>query len=458
MTIRNRLSGQFSLIVASILVLFSLLIYLTAARYRQEEFYERLKRKARTTARLMIEVNEVDLVLLKIIDRNTISALIDEKVLVFDEHDQLIYSSVDDHVIHFQTELIRQVRQQQEVESYNGDNELVGLLFQEKGKQIVVLASAYDQFGRSKIHNLGITLMWGLLGGLSITVGLGFFYAGRALQPVARINEQIQTITARNLRHRLDEGQRQDEIDQLAANFNAVLNQLERAFEQQRSFVSHASHELRNPLTALKSGIQVGRNRLHSPTDYQAMLGNLESDTDRLIILTNSLLFLARTLEQADQMAFEAIRIDEVVFAAQEELVSLQPACRVDIRYDELPLEETDMVVLGNESLLRRVVLNLCDNACKYSPDHRATLRITADRDGSRLTVSDTGIGIRAEEQDRIFEPFYRSEGALTYEGFGIGLAVCRQIVELHRGTLSVVSEPGRGSSFSVWLPRAEKV
>lgn len=455
MTIRNRLSGQFSLIVASILVLFSLLIYITAARYRREEFYERLKRKARTTARLLIEVKEVDQVLLKIIDRNTISALINEKVLIFDERDQLMYSSVDDHVIHFQTELIRQVRQQQQVESYNGDNELVGLLFQEKGQQVVVLASAYDQFGRSKLQNLGITLLWGLLGGLGITVGLGFFYAGRALRPVAHINEQIQTITARNLRHRLDEGQRQDEIEQLAANFNAVLNQLERAFEQQRSFVSHASHELRNPLAALKSGIQVGRNRRHSPDDYQVMLGDLENDTDRLIVLTNSLLFLARTLEQADQMAFEAVRLDEVVFAAQEELVSLQPAYRVDIRYDELPMEETDMVVLGNESLLGRVVLNLCDNACKYSADHRATIRITAERDGSRLTVSDTGIGIRSEEQDRIFEPFYRAEGALTYEG--IGLAICRQVVELHRGTLRVVSKPGQGSSFSVWLPRAEK-
>lgn len=455
MTIRNRLSGQFSLIVASILVLFSLLIYITAARYRREEFHERLKQKARTTARLLIEVKEVDQILLKIIDRNNISALINEKVLIFNEKNQLIYSSVDDHIIYFQSELIRQVRQQQEVESNNGDNELVGLLFQEKGQQVVVLASAYDQFGRSKLRNLEITLIWGLLGGLSITVGLGFFYAGRALRPVAHINQQIQTITARNLRHRLDEGQRQDEIEQLAANFNAVLNQLERAFEQQRSFVSHASHELRTPLAALKSGIQVGRNRLHSLTDYQVMLGNLESDTDRLIVLTNSLLFLAGTLEDTDQVAFEAVRLDEVVFAAQEELVSLQPAYRVDIRYDELPVDEADLVVHGNENLLRRVVLNLCDNACKYSSDHRATIRITAKQDGSRLTVSDTGIGIRAEEQDRIFEPFYRAEGALTYEGFGIGLAICRQVVELHRGTLSVVSKPGQGSSFSVWLPKA---
>ena len=455
MTIRNRLSLQFSLIVASILLLFSLVVYSTSANYRREEFYERLKSQARTTVRLLFEVKEVDRGLLKIIDHNTISALIDEKVLIFDNQNRLIYSSVDDHIIHFQPALLRQVRQQGEVETYSGENELVGLLLREGGQPVVVLASATDQFGQSKLRNLGITLIWGLLGGLGLTVGLGFFYAGRALKPVARINEQVQTITARNLRQRLDEGERQDEIDRLAANFNEVLNRLERAFDQQRSFVSHASHELRTPLAALKSEIQLGSHRQRSLADYQVMLVNLGTDTDRLIALTNSLLFLARTLEPADQMVFSPVRLDEVVFAAQEELMGAKPEYRVEVRYDKLPDEDADMQVLGNEGLLRRVVLNLCDNACKYSPDHRAEVVITTEADGSQFTVSDNGIGIAADEQSRIFEPFYRTERVLEYEGFGIGLAICRQVVDLHHGTLSVVSKPNRGSTFSVWLPNA---
>ena len=211
MTIRNRIALQFSLIVASILIVFSVLIYLVSATYRREEFYERLKSKARTTVRFLIEVKEVDQELLKIIDRNTLTALFDEKVLIFDAKNRLIYSSVDDQVIHYRTALLNDVRQKEEVETFNGPNELVGLLYRQNGRDLVVLASAYDKFGKSKLDNLQLTLGWGLLAGISITIGLGIFFAGQSLQPISQINQQVSTITARNLQQRLDEGNRQDE-------------------------------------------------------------------------------------------------------------------------------------------------------------------------------------------------------------------------------------------------------
>ena len=124
------------------MVAFSIIIYLVSATYRREEFYERLKNKARTTVRFLIEVNEVDRKLLKIIDRNTLTALIDEKVLIFDARNRLIYASVDDQVIHYQAALLNEVRQNKEVETFSGPNELVGLLYRQKGQDLVVLASA----------------------------------------------------------------------------------------------------------------------------------------------------------------------------------------------------------------------------------------------------------------------------------------------------------------------------
>lgn len=453
MTIRNRISLQFSLIVASILILFSVLIYITSARYRQEEFYERLTRKARTTVRFLVEVKEIDRDLLKIIDRNTLSALIDEKVLVFNDRNELIYASVDDKIIHYRSSLLNQVRQQQQMEIIDGENELIGLLYQEHGRQLVVLASAYDEFGKRKLLNLKQTLAWGLLGGIGLTVALGFFFAGKSLQPIAHINRQVQTITARNLKQRLDEGQRQDEIDQLAINFNNVLGRLEQAFEQQRIFVSHASHELRTPLTALKSEIQLALRRPLNGPEYEVVLRNLMSDTDRLISLSNSLLWLARTLESLQQVHLEPLRIDEVIFAARDELQSAHPDYQVQIDYDNLPEAETDTLVRGNDALLRRVVLNLLDNACKYSASHQAWVRIGTNPETCRVTVRDEGIGITADEQTRIFEPFYRAGGAQAYEGFGVGLSICQRIVDLHQGTITVASEPGQGSTFTVILP-----
>lgn len=455
MTIRNRISGQFTLIVASILIGFSLLIYLVSATYRREEFYERLKSKARTTVRFLIEVKEVDHDLLRIIDRNTLTALIDEKVLILNNKNQLLYSSVDDHPVRYKPELLDAVRKQHEVETTNGANELVGILYEANGQQLVVLASAYDQFGQSKLANLRLTLFWGLVGGIALTVGLGFFFAGQSLQPIGHINRQVQTITARNLRQRLDEGRRQDEIDQLAVNFNAVLQRLEQAFEQQRSFVSHASHELRTPLAALKSEIQLGLRRPLTPDRYTEILQNLLTDTDRLIALSNSLLILARTLENLDAVMMNPIRLDDVLFTAQDELLATHPTYRVQFQYDQIPESETEMSVLGNEALLVRVVLNLLDNACKYADNQCAQVSIGTTDDHVWLRVTDTGIGLSAEEKKHIFEPFYRAPGATGFAGFGVGLAICARIMELHRGAIAVDSEPGKGSTFTLTLWKA---
>ncbi|WP_020606395.1 sensor histidine kinase [Spirosoma spitsbergense] len=453
MTIRNRIALQFSLIVASILIIFSVLIYFVSATYRREEFYDRLKNKARTTVRFLIEVKEVDRELLKIIDHNTLTALFEEKVLVFDAQNRLIYSSVDDQVIHYRIALLNDVRNQKDVETYSGQNELIGLLYRQNDHDFVVLASAYDQFGRSKLANLRLTLGWGLLVGIGITIGLGIFFAGQSLQPISQINQQVSTITARNLQQRLDEGNRQDEIARLAMNFNDVLERLHQAFEQQRSFVSHASHELRTPLAALKSEIQLGLRRPLTVTEHEAVLQNLMSDTDRLIDLTNSLLFLARTLETSNQMPFLPVRIDDIVFMAKDELMDAKPNYRIDIDYKNIPDSETETVVKGNEELLKQVLLNLFDNACKYSDDHTAQVKISTDTKQCQIIIRDQGIGMADADRQRVFEPFYRAQNALGYDGFGIGLSISAKLIELHQGTLTVDSTLGEGSTFTISLP-----
>ncbi|WP_421830292.1 HAMP domain-containing sensor histidine kinase [Larkinella sp.] len=450
MKIRNRIALQFSLIVATILLAFSIVIYVTTTTYSRDDFYDRLKSKALTTARFLIQVNEVDHNLLKIIDRNTLTALYDEKVLVFDEQNRLIYSSVDDHIIHYQRGLLDEVRQVKEVETWSDDNQLAGILYEEGGRKLVVLASANDRFGRNKQKNLRITLIWGLLGGIGLTIGLGVFFAGQSLRPIDEINTQVSTITARNLRQRLDEGDRRDEIDQLAVNFNAVLGRLEQAFEQQRSFVSHASHELRTPLAALKSEIQLGLLRRLTAEEYETILTNLLSDADRLIGLTNSLLFLARTLENISQMPLAPVQMEEVVLLARDELLSARPHYRVEFDYDNLPESETETTVSGNEELLKRVLLNLMDNACKYSANHTAHVRLGTDARSCWVSVCDEGIGMTSEETELIFEPFYRSANAAGYEGFGIGLSICQRILELHQGSITVESRLNEGSLFTI--------
>ncbi|KQS31282.1 HAMP domain-containing sensor histidine kinase [Dyadobacter sp. Leaf189] len=452
MKIKDRIALQFTLLVAAILLLFSFAIYSVSEHYRQEEFYDRLKSRAQTTCRLLVKVKGIDKDLLKAIDQNTLSEMLDEKVLIFDKENDMIYSSVDDKLLTYRKSLLDEVREKKYIEFHQGENEVIGLFYQDDSEPLVVLASAYDTFGHSKLANLKNTLGWGLLAGIAVTVGLGIYFAGNALRPINRINGQISLITAQNLSQQLDEGNRKDEIAQLAINFNTVLDRLNKAFEQQKSFVSHASHELRTPLAALKSEIQLGQRFTTSNPDLEEVFNNLSSDTERLISITNNLLFLARSLENVGNLKMAPVHIEDLAFLAKEELLAAHPNYEVIIGYETIPENENETVIKGNEELLKRVFSNLLDNACKYSSNHQAQIIISSNAKSCIVKVKDNGIGISQEDIPHIFSPFFRSSNASGVPGFGIGLSICQRIVELHHGNISVTSELGAGSEFRVQL------
>jgi len=452
MKIQTKIAIQFSLIVGSLLAVFSFVVYQLFAEFREQEYYDRLKSKAVTTAQLLIKVDEIDRDLLKIIDKNTLTALVDEKVLVFDQQNKLFYSSLDDHVIHYGNDLLNRVRKEKYVETSDEENEVVGLLYELNGQNYVILASAYDKFGRSKMDNLRDILYSGLVIGILVTVLLGIFFAGNALGPVNQFISQISTITANNLRERLDERHGKDEIGQLAAAFNKMMYRLEQSFELQKSFVSHASHELRTPLAALKSEVEISLDEKLSVAQHRGILENIRKDINRLIALSNSLLQIVRPLKSSINSAAE-VRIDDVVFQAQDDLLLSKPTYRISVEYAKEPENEKHITVLGDEPLLKTVFTNLISNACKYSANHQALVVIDFNQTHTLVSVQDEGIGIPEEDLIAIFEPFYRSKNALTISGFGVGLSVCKRIVELHKGKIHVESQLQHGSTFLVELP-----
>ena len=349
--------------VAVILLLFSVAIYSISANYRQEEFFDRLKSKARTTCRLLVNVHGIDKELLRVIDQNTLTEMLDEKVLIFNSKSELIYSSVDDKLISYDATLLVRIRREKDIEFVQNKNEIIGLLYEEGKEELVILASAFDTYGQSKMDNLRETLSWGLVAGIGLTIILGIYFAGNSLQPINLINQQVSLITAQNLHEKLDEGNRKDEIAQLAINFNTVLTRLNKAFEQQKSFVSHASHELRTPLAALKLEVQFGQRITKDDPELKEIFDNLFSDTEHLISITNNLLFLARSVENMREVNFTQVRIEDISFLAKEELLHAHPHYKITIDYEHIPENENHTIIQGNEELLTRLLLNLLDNA-----------------------------------------------------------------------------------------------
>lgn len=458
MNIRAKLTLRFSIIVASILILFSISVFLLSDNYRREEFYNRLESRAITTGRLIVKVSEVDMNLLRIIDQNSIHALFEEKVLVFDSSNNLIYNSLDDFPIIYTPELLNDIRQKNRIEYTDNDREVVGIKYTEAGANLVIISSAYDRYGRSKLQNLGQVLIAGLILGIGMIVLSGRIFAQQALRPLALMNAEINTITAGSLNQRVGEGENNDEIAQLAYNFNLMLERLEAAFAIQQQFVTNASHELRNPLAAITSQLQATLRKPRSSEEYQVILKSIYEDSKALADLTNGLLILAQSGIENQRNYFQPVRVDEIIFSAQTELAKNFPRYHFQIGYGELPEDDDALKIMGIEQLLKTAFLNFMDNACKFSPDHSVQVTVFfPSKEVIEICFADRGPGIPASVQDKIFDPFFRaSETTSSIKGHGIGLSLCHRIVQLHGGTIRLDTAPGKGSRFYVAFPACD--
>ncbi|MBA3971464.1 MAG: two-component sensor histidine kinase, partial [Bacteroidetes bacterium] len=219
MKIRTRLALRFSIIVASILILFAIAIYYFSSSYREQEFYSRLQEKASNTAKLLIEVDEVSHDLLKIIDKNTAS-LPEEKIVIYNYLNKEIYNSIDNDTAIVYKTLLDKIRLAKEVRYKNGSSEVFAILYTGKYDRFVVIASAFDQYGLSKLRNLKFILIGGLIVCVIATMLAGWIYSGQALSPISGVIAQVGNITAFNLNKRVSEGNGTDEIAQLAVTFN----------------------------------------------------------------------------------------------------------------------------------------------------------------------------------------------------------------------------------------------
>ncbi|MCL7453407.1 MAG: ATP-binding protein [Anaerolineae bacterium] len=277
-----------------------------------------------------------------------------------------------------------------------------------------------------------------------------YWIAQRALRPVYRLSELVQEIQVQTLDRRLALDAPSDEVKRLADAFDGLLARLERAFEQQSRFVADAAHELRTPLAAMRTNLEVIQQDPNAHlSDYRQMGATLERALDRLERLVDDLLLLAKGEEEICLEPVDAqVLLEEVV----QELEPLAQAHQI-----ALDLEITGAVELQADApLLARAVKNLIENGIRYNhPGGTVTVMLHREANGVLVRVTDSGIGIPAKEQSHIFERFYRVDRSRARHrgGAGLGLSIAAHSVELHAGRIQVESTPGAGSTFTIWLP-----
>jgi len=453
MDIRKKITYQFLGSVALLLWVSLMAIYFSFSQARKEEFYDRLGRKAKLVAEMLIDIEEIDSELLRKIEKNNPLNLANEKIVIYDFQNQVIYSTDEDNFLNLPESTIGEVRLEQEIRFRKGDYEIFGQFYTGQYERIVVFAAATDIFGRNKLKWLRIIMIVVFTLSLIFVWFAGRLFAVKALAPISTIVTQANKIEAKNLSDRLDTGNGKDEIARLAKTFNSMLERLELAFRVQKNFIANASHELRTPLTVITGQLEVVLMKARKNEEYKNTLLTVLDEIKDLNNLSNKMLLLAQTNLSKGELDFSNIRIDEIIWKCRKEVMGRDPNNIIDIYFGDEIDDENKMLISGNEQLLKTAIVNLMDNACKYSDNHRAEVHLNASNEKLMLKFSDQGIGIAENDLKMIFEPFYRSKNVLHSSGHGIGLSLVKKIVSLHNGKIHVKSELQKGTEFEIVFP-----
>jgi heavy metal sensor kinase len=331
------------------------------------------------------------------------------------------------------------------------------LIVAEQLRGVIQVGTSLAQLDQTQRQLTGILFVGGLIGSV-VAAGLGALLARAALRPIHEITQTALSISrTEDLSRRLETRGPSDEVGRLISTFNEMLARLEVLFRTQKRFIADVSHELRTPLTIIQGNLDlVCRDAVIDPEVRDEMLSDTSAEVARMSRLVADLLLLART-DAGIRLEMEKVELDSLLLEVYRQVRTVNKDVEIRLGHED------QAVIRGDADRLRQLLLNLVDNAVKYTPaGGRVTLSLYHDSDWVRLIVADTGIGIPAEGLEEgprgmpfIFERFYRADAARsrTGKGAGLGLSIAQWIAQAHGGKVTVESQVGEGSTFTLWLP-----
>ena len=451
MSLKYRFALFFTGFVAFILLVSSTTIYLFYKNNREEDYYVRLHSRCTSLVSDYKAFNEDTLTL----DANKSKrrTLRNQTLVILRSPEDIIYKESDSSDITISKELISKVKSKKELRYKEGEYECLGIYYPEYN--LYIFGGAIDKTGLRKLSNLLYILIGVFGGGLIITSIVSFAFVQQAFRPLFKLSNQIQQTTTFNMTTKVDEGNGKDEIVQIAKHFNEMLDRLKKGFELQRNFVNHASHELRTPLTTMMSQTEAALNRDLTVEEYKATLLSLQEEQSSLIELTNSLLILSQ-FEKIDQNNnWPPQRIDELIFESIATCKKMFPEIQIDFSYQNIPEDESELVIIGNDALLKSAFRNLIKNAYLYSVNKIVQIIINSTPGFVEISFLNNGYTLTEKEIENIFIPFFRGSNSNQIKGFGLGLSIINRIVELHDGLLSYAIINDSTNKFSISFKNA---
>lgn len=436
MQLKHRVPLFFSLLFSVVLASVMTIVYFLFSNFRQIEFRDRLVQQAETSIKLLLEVKEVDEQLLKIIDRNSINKLYNEKILIFNDQLQLIYSSIDDAVVPWRREDLEAVKKHQQVFRHEKEYDILWLYYRYNGRDFFTATSAEDIYGISKLRYLKILLVGAFLVSTSIVWLISFYLSRKALQPLDQLRRQMQDITSNNLMLRVQEPKAHDEIKVLSKVFNQMLDRLDKAYKNQKDFTSNASHELRTPVARITMQLENVLKENVWDDGAKATLRSTLEDIHQLSDIITSLLLLSRIDEVPGAAAFKMIRLDEVIFKTAARIARLHPDFKLQFEINNPSAADLSMEVRGDETLLEIAISNLLSNAYAYSSNQTVRCMLEQNDTLLQLTMINHGEVPTHSDTAVLFDTFTRGANSKSKPGSGIGLSIVRRILQYHQADI----------------------
>jgi|GEM_PF-203552 signal transduction histidine kinase len=449
MKIQNRLTLAFSSIFGLILLSFIVVMFQYYQKQSVKDYFDRLHLKA-TVKVDMIDGETIDPDILHLIDDNMPVAM-EPQVTIWNECGGLVYwdrSHLPDAERQF---LFDKLDETNLYNTWFGQMQICAFTRQGEKCQYKVIAMGTDVAGiarRKAMRNaFAISFVVTLL---ALIIALRVL-ARQAFAPVSHMIDEVSAITDLHDYTPINEGNGKDELAKLAVTFNNMLAQLKQSFDAQRQFVYNISHELRTPLSAIIAELELTKQECKSEDDYKRAVDSVLGDSRRIVKLSNDLLDLAKANYAPADIAMHNVRIDEILLEACCKEQKAHPDYNIHLNFDADMIDDSMVTVRGNEYLLGVAFANLLDNACKFSEDKACEVNISQKGDNVVLDFIDKGIGINAEDQKKLFTPFFRGANHTFADGNGIGLSLTHKIIELHQGNISFTSQPG-ATDFSISL------
>jgi len=453
MPIRKRITVTYTLLSVLSTLLLCIVVFFLFKKNNQYYFLKRLQDRAKIVSSIHGQNDPEKAKYYTELKKDGLEELIDENDFVLRVNGKNTFEYNTE--LQLPTEFYTEIMSKKSAWIEEDNKYYYGQLFNESKSNYIVIITAKDRRGMTSTLYLIQVLFLAGIAFIILAYFLGRFLAKRVINPVAKITNEVKRISASNLHNRLKEPEKNDELADLTRTFNDMLDRLETSFEIQANFINNASHELKTPITTIIAETEIMLLKRREPEEYVETLLNIHNQASRLGNLTESLLKLTQTGYDGNKQVLDVSRLDELLMDVKSDIDKIYPDNKVSLRLDELPEDDSLLLLSCNKPLLELALSNIISNGVKYSDNGIVFVTLTADSTLLKIKITDIGIGIPSEDIPHLYEPFFRGKEASRYNGYGLGLPLAMKIIRMHNGELQIQSEPNKGTVVQIHFRRS---